>query len=351
MTQLDCMKMSRQTLVLFLAAATLAILTGCRTQPKPPLLGDRGIVPPAYSSTTGETVTRPAREPFPEIPDDEGLEPLMPLEPEPTIDEPLVTEAPIEEPSDAFEMPPAVESKAETYTVKKGDSLWKIARAYGITHQELAAYNNMDADETLKVDDVLQIPPSASFVPPEERGPAPRAGTATRVPEGGQTYTVQKGDSLWKIANRYNVKLSELKALNNLAEPDRLVPGQKLVLPASAQATTQAARTPTRAREPEPEEPALDELAPPTPPVDETEPEPPEPTVEQGATPRPEPIPPTTDRVALPNLLDHTVLEDDTLKSIADMYGTTIEKIKEANPTIKSDEDLIPNMKILVPID
>jgi len=48
---------------------------------------------------------------------------------------------------------------------------------------------------------------------------------------GGKTYTVKPGDTLWQIAQSYNVSLQALVAANNLADPDRIVPGQVIVIP------------------------------------------------------------------------------------------------------------------------
>ena len=44
-------------------------------------------------------------------------------------------------------------------------------------------------------------------------------------------YVVQQGDSLWKIAKRYNAPLELLKEVNQLKNPDLLYPGQKLLIP------------------------------------------------------------------------------------------------------------------------
>ncbi len=60
--------------------------------------------------------------------------------------------------------------------------------------------------------------------PPDLSGPAVPA-------DGLRTYTIQPGDTLWKIARRFNVSLEELIAANKLAYPDRVYPGQVIVIP------------------------------------------------------------------------------------------------------------------------
>ena len=85
----------------------------------------------------------------------------------------------------------------EIYTVKKGDSLWKIANKYNTTVEKLKSANNLKTN-TLSVGQKLVIP------------------SISVSPEVSDTYIVQKGDSLWSIANKFNMTVSELNNLNNL---------------------------------------------------------------------------------------------------------------------------------------
>ena len=85
----------------------------------------------------------------------------------------------------------------EIYTVKKGDSLWKIANKYNTAVEKLKSANNLKTN-TLSVGQKLVIP------------------SISVSPEVSDTYIVQKGDSLWSIANKFNMTVSELKKLNNL---------------------------------------------------------------------------------------------------------------------------------------
>lgn len=85
----------------------------------------------------------------------------------------------------------------EIYTVKKGDSLWKIANKYNTTVEKLKSANNLKTN-ILSVGQKLVIP------------------SISVSPEVSDTYIVQKGDSLWSIANKFNMTVSKLKNLNNL---------------------------------------------------------------------------------------------------------------------------------------
>lgn len=105
----------------------------------------------------------------------------------------------------------SVASGEQTYTVKAGDTLSKIAAAYGTTYQKLASYNGIANPNIINVGQVIKIPAS-----------------------GVTTYTVKKGDSLWAIAaaklgngTRYN----EIKTMNGLTN-DTIYAGQVLKIPA-----------------------------------------------------------------------------------------------------------------------
>ena len=95
-----------------------------------------------------------------------------------------------------------------TYTVKKGDSLWKLANTYDTTVDAIKSANNLSSN-TLQIGQTLIIPTTSKYT----------------------TYTVKKGDSLWLIANNYNTTVDEIKKLNNLSS-NTLQIGQKLLVPA-----------------------------------------------------------------------------------------------------------------------
>lgn len=99
------------------------------------------------------------------------------------------------------------------YTVKKGDSLYTIAQKYNSTIQELKEVNNLTSNN-LAIGQVLKIPINNSG----------EAGA------GNITYIVKKDDSLYKIANKYGVTITALKKANNLTS-DSLDIGQVLIIP------------------------------------------------------------------------------------------------------------------------
>lgn len=93
------------------------------------------------------------------------------------------------------------------YIVKKGDTLYSIARTYGVPVNELKTLNNL-TNNNLSVGMTLKIP-------------------SIEEPSGTSIYTVKKGDTLYKIAGLYNMTVNELKALNNLTS-NSLSIGQQL---------------------------------------------------------------------------------------------------------------------------
>lgn len=102
-----------------------------------------------------------------------------------------------------------------TYIVKKGDSLYSIANKYNTTVDELKRINNLTSN-ILSIGQVLKLPSDkVSDVEKEENT---------------INYTVQKGDSLYSIARKYSTTIDKIKDLNNLTT-NLLSIGQVLLIP------------------------------------------------------------------------------------------------------------------------
>ena len=93
------------------------------------------------------------------------------------------------------------------YVVQKGDNLWTIANKYDTTISDIKKLNNLKTN-TLQIGQVLKIPGSTNY----------------------NTYTVKKGDSLWKIADKYGTTVNKLMTINNL-DSTTLQIGQSLLIP------------------------------------------------------------------------------------------------------------------------
>lgn len=107
-------------------------------------------------------------------------------------------------------------SGSDYYVVKKGDTLWSIARAYGLTVDKLKSLNNLTSNN-LTIGDSLIVKDSS--------GNNDNSASA----DNKRYYIVKKGDSLYSIARRNNMTVDELKSLNNLTS-NILSIGQKLII-------------------------------------------------------------------------------------------------------------------------
>ncbi len=138
-------------------------------------------------------------------------------------------------------------SADSSYIVKKGDTLYSISRKYQITVPELRAANNLSENDVLKVGVKLVIP-SADIENAAALSASKTSETKPNVSSKSATsYIVQKGDTLYGIARKYNIKLNELLSLNNLDNSSTIKIGQKILVPAgsSSSASTVASGTGT----------------------------------------------------------------------------------------------------------
>ena len=100
------------------------------------------------------------------------------------------------------------------HTVKSGESLWKISVQYDITVDELMKANGLN-NTLIMPGQQLKVPTSQSN-------------------QGTLIHTVQSGDVLWKIAQKYNVTTKQIVELNQLDPNAYLHIGQKLYIPQSS---------------------------------------------------------------------------------------------------------------------
>lgn len=104
-------------------------------------------------------------------------------------------------------------SSKNLYTVKKGDTLYSIATTYNTTINDLKQINNL-SNNNLSIGQIIQIPTSSQQQPNTN----------------SNEYTVQLGDTLYQIANKYNTSVNDLIEYNELLTTI-LSPGQILKIP------------------------------------------------------------------------------------------------------------------------
>ncbi|MBW1808902.1 MAG: LysM peptidoglycan-binding domain-containing protein [Deltaproteobacteria bacterium] len=104
--------------------------------------------------------------------------------------------------------------KTIRHKVKRGDSLWEIARRYKTDVRVIKRLNKL-GDNGLRVGQELVIVPSK---------------LATRAPANTKEYIVKAGDSPYEIANRHSMKLERFLRLNRLSPKTKIFPGQSLLV-------------------------------------------------------------------------------------------------------------------------
>jgi LysM repeat protein len=219
-------KSSRVILILVAVFVVAVLLAGCNrsaTKPEPtqePVAEQESQETPVQTMVTPTTeaqpaeVTEPGGEPTDE-PTEEAPPTAEPVEPTEPAPQPEPTAAPTEEATPA-EPEPAEE---QIYTVMPGDTLFSIALFYGVSVEDLAARNGIVNVNVLEVGQQLIIPVEGA-APPQ----APVSGE--------QTYVVQAGDNLFRIALRYNMSFETVAAYNNIPWPYRIYVGQEIKIPA-----------------------------------------------------------------------------------------------------------------------
>ena len=143
---------------------------------------------------------------------------------------------------DAFETKYALvpESKRANYQrhrLKKGDTLLALANRYRIRVKDIISLNRIKNPRALHVGTNLILPLHRGY----SRQPLAELGD-DYLHSRRATYKVKRGDSLWKIAQRYNVTEKQLRVWNRLGWSNLLRPGQNLVVSAHAARRTVLAR-------------------------------------------------------------------------------------------------------------
>jgi len=134
----------------------------------------------------------------------------------PTGTLPAPTATPTKTATPTATLPPG---QTVTYKVKTGDTLYSIARKFGVSIQALMAANHIANPNYIRVGQILIIPnPSAT------PGPTPTGQPTT-------TYVVKPGDTLWSLARRFGTSVEAIARANNIVNPNRIYVGQRLTIP------------------------------------------------------------------------------------------------------------------------
>lgn len=113
---------------------------------------------------------------------------------------------------------PTTTSSNHTYTVQSGDTLYRIAKNNGTSVQQLKEWNNLSShliyvNQVLKISGTGTVSSSPSAPVQEKTNETP----ASPAPSNSKSYKVQPGDTMWSVAQRHGISISQLKQWNNLS--------------------------------------------------------------------------------------------------------------------------------------
>lgn len=114
----------------------------------------------------------------------------------------------------ANEVTPTKSPEPVRYTVKRGDTLWGIAKKFGVTVSAVVSANNIRNPNLIYVGEVFIIP------------------HMTSAESSGYTlYTVRRGDTLWGIAKKFGTSINRIAELNGIENPDLIYAGEVFKIP------------------------------------------------------------------------------------------------------------------------
>ena len=158
-----------------------------------------------------------------------------------TTDTQLDKQSPVSEPLVPEEKKEKPAAKFFTYSVKKGDSLRKIAKSMGVDYQEVARFNNIKYDKKrnwfmLHAGQKLILSKSIEtkkVAAKEIKGSNENhlSLKKTAALDSNVLHFVVKGDSLWKISRQHNVPLEKIAKANNIKNPRKIRYGNILKIP------------------------------------------------------------------------------------------------------------------------
>lgn len=96
------------------------------------------------------------------------------------------------------------------YTVRRGDTLWGISRKFGTSINSIVALNGIKNPNLIYVGEVFKIPSAHS--------------------EQAVIYTVKRGDTLWGISRKFGTTVENLVKLNSVRNPNLIYVGEKLII-------------------------------------------------------------------------------------------------------------------------
>jgi len=130
--------------------------------------------------------------------------------------------------------PSVAASSSKYHVVKSGENLNQIAGKYGCTVSEIMDWNHLSSNKILVGQKIkVEVPAgsSGSTAASKPSGQASSKSSSTQGSPKYTTYTIQLGDNLWDIAQKYDVTVAQIKEINKLTNSNKLKAGQKIKIP------------------------------------------------------------------------------------------------------------------------
>ena len=205
-----------------------------------------------------------------------------------------------------------------THTVAKNDTVWDLSQKYGVSIQSIEKLNNIDQNTHLIVTgQTLKVPASNSSTENTSSEENTSADT-----ENTTDVTVQSGDTLWDLAQKYGTTVAKLRELNGLSADTTLIyPGKVLKVNGTAQATQSTTTATTTTADQTTAATTQDTTA------QDTTTQATQDTTAQQTTQETQ----TPQVTVSANHTTYTVQAGDSLYSIAQAYGVTVDSLRSAN--------------------
>ncbi|MGQ9795947.1 penicillin-insensitive murein endopeptidase [Desulfosoma sp.] len=230
------------------------------------------------------------------------------------------------------------------HTVRRGDTIYSVARTYGLTTTQLAQMNHINEKKPLRVGSTLIVEgPSRNALTADHakelsaRTNASMPGRASGLDKRDQTnarnHVVQKGDTLSSVARKYKVPLSNLMAWNNLPAKSMLCPGSTLIVSPPGQNSPEASSKKSQAASSQQSSSARrDKTASTLAPQNNTV---------KKSSPKAQESKSTQPTI-------HTVAPGETLSAIGRKYNVEVQKILSANK-MNNTQKIKPGLRIKIP--
>ncbi|MFT6320992.1 MAG: LysM repeat protein [Granulosicoccus sp.] len=262
---------------------------------------------------------------------------------------------PVEKPSKGAGMADCLEQPTyNTHVVQKRETLYSIAATYGVTVNQIKAWNGLRRDAIYPCTRLMIQPPSdyqiIRQVPAQSAGTTyyirPQTAPATVTPatqpqsyayvgaKGAKYHTVAKSETLFRIAAVYGLKVAELKRINGLTS-DMIKPGQVLLISDAVAGNTRLIQVPTQ-RQAVPQEYLYIN-----------------PALAGNRTAQGQPlVTGKGDELIEMNVdgtqrLIHIVQDEDTMHNIAQKYKTTVAQLRSLND-MDRNEVIVPFQRLYV---